>query len=109
MRMWRMVLAAQAFAIGAAAQPAPGDPAAGRRLAETQCSACHVIGPGRSGPEIGNGPAFPEIARMPSTTGMSLTAFLRTPHGGMPDIVLTPTQTDDLVAYLLSLRGEASR
>jgi hypothetical protein len=41
---------------------------------------------------------------MSSTTGMSLRAFLLTPHARMPDIQLSREQTDDVVAYILSLR-----
>ena len=82
-----------------------GDPAAGRRLAEAWCSGCHVIGPGASGPVADATPTFPSIARMPSTTGMSLRAFLLTPHPRMPDIQMSRGQTDDVVAYILSLRG----
>ena len=82
-----------------------GDPARGRRLAETWCSGCHVIGPGASGPVVDATPTFPSIARMPSATGMSLRAFLLTPHSRMPDIQMSREQTDDVVAYILSLRG----
>ena len=35
----------------------------------------------------------------------ALRAFLRTPHAAMPDLRLTPDQTDDAVAYVLSLKG----
>lgn len=88
-----------------AAQEA-GDPAAGRRLAEVQCSSCHAIGPGRSGPNLGTAPAFADIARLPSTTSLALRAFLQTQHGPMPAVALRPEQIDDLVAWILALRGE---
>lgn len=103
MRAGLVVLALQLITTAALAQTA-GDPAAGRRLAEAQCSACHAIGPGRSGPEIGNAPAFADVARKPSTTALALQVFLRTPHAQMPNIVLTPAQLDDVVAHILSLR-----
>ena len=72
-------LAGALLAMTAGAQQ-EGDPAAGRRLAEAWCSGCHVIGPGASGPASDAVPTFPAVARMPSTTGMSLRAFLLTPH-----------------------------
>jgi mono/diheme cytochrome c family protein len=81
-----------------------GDRAAGRRLAEAWCSGCHVIGPGASGPASDAVPSFPAVARMPSTTGMSLRAFLLTPHSRMPDIQMSREQIDDITAYILSLR-----
>jgi hypothetical protein len=34
----------------------------------------------------------------------SLTVFLRTPHDRMPDLSLTREETDDLIAYILSLK-----
>ena len=52
-------------------------------------------------------PPFPEVARRASTTALSLNAFLRTPHARMPNVALTPAQLEDLIAYILSLRGEA--
>jgi len=81
-----------------------GDPAAGRRLAERWCSGCHVIGPGASGPASDAVPTFPAVARMGSTTEMSLRAFLQTPHPRMPNFQLSRQETDDVVAYILSLR-----
>ena len=103
MRAWLLVLALQLITTAALAQ-VTGDPAAGRRLAEAQCSSCHAIGPGPRGSEAGAAPAFADVARMPSTTALALQAFLRTPHAGMPDIALTPAQLDDVVALILSLR-----
>ncbi len=97
-------LASALLGFAAAAQQV-GDPAAGRRLAEAWCSQCHAIGPGASGPESGAAPGFPAVAEMPSTTAMSLHAFLRTPHARMPDIQMTPHQLDDLIAYILSLQN----
>lgn len=41
---------------------------------------------------------------MLSQTALSLRAFLQTPHGAMPRYHLTATETDDVVAYVLSLR-----
>lgn len=105
--MRRILTAAMAGALAAAPAGAEqeGDPAAGRRLAEAWCSSCHVIGPGASGPASDAVPTFPSVARMPSTTGMSLRAFLLTPHARMPDIQMSREQTDDVVAYILGLRG----
>jgi len=73
-------------------------------LAEGWCSNCHVIGPGASGPASDAVPTFPAVARMPSTTVMSLRVFLRTPHSRMPDVQMSREQTDDIIAYILGLR-----
>jgi mono/diheme cytochrome c family protein len=100
-----VALAGALLAPAAALAQQEGDPAAGRRLAEAWCSGCHVIGPGASGPASDAVPTFPAVARMPSTTGMSLRAFLLTPHARMPDIQMSREQVDDIAAYILSLRG----
>ncbi|MBX6745690.1 MAG: cytochrome c [Acetobacteraceae bacterium] len=86
-----------------------GDLAAGRRLAETWCSNCHVIGPNVTGPGSDAVPTFPNIARMPSTTAMSLRVFLQTPHARMPDIQMSREQVDDVIAYILSLRDQGAK
>ena len=41
---------------------------------------------------------------MPSTTAMSIRAFLSTSHDVMPNFNLTNTQISDVAAYILSLR-----
>lgn len=43
---------------------------------------------------------------MDSTTALSLQAFLTTPHPTMPNIILSPKETADVVAYILSLRKQ---
>jgi mono/diheme cytochrome c family protein len=78
--------------------------AEGRRIAETWCANCHVIGPAARGPVGDAAPPFQEIAAMPSTTAMSLRAFLTTPHGRMPDYRLSNDQIEAASAYILSLK-----
>ncbi|HYF08855.1 MAG TPA: cytochrome c [Acetobacteraceae bacterium] len=99
------LLGLAAFALPAAAQSEIGDAREGRRLAETWCANCHRVGPQGPGPANDAAAAFAAIAAMPSTTAMSLRVFLQTPHANMPDYRLTRDQTDNLVAYILSLRG----
>jgi cytochrome c len=76
-----------------------GDPAAGRRLAEASCLQCHgsPIAPQKAH-------AFTAIAAMPSTTAKSLGVFLRTSHPTMPNLILSASERDDVIAYILSLR-----
>ena len=92
-----------AIALPATAQEI-GDTAAGRQLAETWCSTCHVVGPSVTRGASNGAPPFAAVAQMKSTTPMSLHAFLQTPHARMPDLHLTRDQIDDLSAYILSLR-----
>ena len=52
------------------------------------------------------GPSLLEVAGHPATTEMSLRAFLQTPHPTMPNLMLTSDETDDIIAYLLTLKGK---
>jgi hypothetical protein len=53
-------------------------------------------------------PAFQAVADDPAVTEVALRAFLQTPHANMPDVRLPPEQIDDLIAYLLTLKGQRS-
>jgi mono/diheme cytochrome c family protein len=74
-------------------------------VARTWCSGCHVVDAG-SGSTRDVPPSFAAVAQMPSTTALSLRAFLQTSHQNMPNWQLTPGQTDDVIAYILSLKGK---
>lgn len=92
------------LAAGGLAQAAQrGDVGAGRKIAQTWCASCHIVGPTKQA--VSNGaPSFSAVADMKSTTWMSLTVFLRTPHFPMPNFQLGNDQIDNVIAYILSLR-----
>ena len=46
---------------------------------------------------------FFEVAAHPLVMTLSLGVFLRTPHATMPDLMLTPDETDDIISYILTL------
>ncbi len=94
-----MAMAGPAFA-----QTDTGDAREGRRVAATWCANCHRISPTGPGPATDAAPAFAAVAAMPSTTDMALRAFLQSSHRNMPNFQLSGEQTDDLIAYILSLR-----
>jgi len=94
-------------AIGAVASlntvPAHADFANGERLARQWCANCHVIdgsGPSASLPQ---GPPSFRVAAG-HLNPEQLRAFLTHPHGQMPDLSLTRSEIDDLIAYIESLR-----
>ena len=74
-----------------------GDATAGRRLAEASCLQCH----GSPTAQV-KAPAFAAIAATPSTTAQSLGVFLRTSHAAMPNLLLSASERDDVIAYILS-------
>ena len=86
------------------AQPqTPGNPQAGRAYALKNCGSCHMVS-ARQSPPSGKAPSFQAIADLPSTTAISLHAFLSTPHAKMPNFIVRPSDADDVIAYILSLR-----
>lgn len=92
--------AAAAFAQGA------GDVETGHQLAKRWCVNCHVVDSAQTTGRATGAPSFAAVARMPSTTSMSLHAFLQTPHPRMPDFILSPSEIDALSIYILSLKPD---
>jgi mono/diheme cytochrome c family protein len=87
------------------AQPLAGNPLIGRQTAIALCASCHqVIGEKR----LGGPPSFLDIANMPSTTALSLKVFLRSSHKEMPDLIISDSDTDDLIAHVLSLKQSST-
>jgi cytochrome c len=91
----------------ATGQPLPrgDDPVSrGSALAQQWCMGCHAVGPlgGRARADLD----FEAIARMPSTTELSLRVFLQSSHRNMPNIIVRGRDLDDIVAYILSLKRE---
>jgi mono/diheme cytochrome c family protein len=82
-----------------------GDPIAGEALARSWCAECHETAAGLHGPGALNAPAFQDVADDRAVTALALRAFLQTPHADMPNVMLTPAETDDVISYILSLRG----
>jgi mono/diheme cytochrome c family protein len=73
----------------------------GLTIAKRWCAACHVV---TSEQKTGSAdvPSFADIARR-RTNAKALAAFLTDPHPKMPDMHLSRTEIDDIVAYIRSL------
>jgi len=93
---------------GAASAPAlaqqVGNVDSGRAIARKWCGSCHLVGNEPQGGATDAAPPFAALAAEPSTTEFRLRAFFMTPHQRMPDIRLSRDETDDIIAYILSLR-----
>lgn len=88
-----------------------GDRASGRGYALGRCSVCHVVDPEQSR-EANLAALAPDFQAIANTRGMTDTAlreFLSGSHPTMPTLELTPKQTNDVVAYILSLKRAAER
>lgn len=86
------------------AQSESGDPIAGEKLAREVCVACHEVEKGRHGISLEGAPAFQDVADDPSVTSLALRVFLRSPHEAMPDLILSGVETEDVIAYILSMK-----
>jgi cytochrome c len=77
----------------------------GAAFAREVCTPCHVVSTDQLSPRrFVIGPDFKDVA---STFGMTPTAlhvFLTTPHPKMPNLILTPQESADVIAYILTLR-----
>jgi mono/diheme cytochrome c family protein len=94
------------WAVAAMAQGLPGDPEAGGELARDVCAVCHIVSDDQlHDPDVG-APTFFEVVDHPPVTALSLRVFLRTPHATMPDLILTPDETDDIISYILTLKED---
>jgi mono/diheme cytochrome c family protein len=103
-----VVLAVLAAPVCALAQPLPGEEANGRHIATTVCVACHQVAPDGKASTVG-APSFVDVANMPSTTALALKVFLRSNHKKMPNFLISESDTNDLIAYILGLRQPNQR
>jgi len=99
----RLVLIALMLAAPAFAADDIGSPARGETLAREVCAACHAVARGEVSPDP-EAAAFADVADLVSTTRQSLFVFLNTTHPTMPNLILEREESDDLIAYILSLR-----
>ena len=100
----------------ARAQPKPaGDVKEGRTLALEACTGCHIVAADQPFKPIYIGEVrpldFKDIANKPGVTADSLIHYLDTlplipKDSQMANADLSPEQTSDVVAYILSLRDK---
>jgi mono/diheme cytochrome c family protein len=81
-----------------------GNSVEGLTFARGNCAECHYVEPEEAVILFPDARAFRDVAADPKTTEMSLRVFLRSTHIYMPDFILTEEQTDNVVAYILSLK-----
>ncbi|MBI4276173.1 MAG: c-type cytochrome [Rhizobiales bacterium] len=89
---------------GAAWAQESGDARAGRAFARGTCATCHAVQKGETHSAVAEAPPFEAIAAVPGMSAIALRSVLTSPHHRMPNIVLTPADMADVVAYILSLK-----
>jgi mono/diheme cytochrome c family protein len=100
-----VIVALLSCGTGALAQET-GDAARGRQYARTVCAECHAISaaePVSPRPDVA---PFKTIANTPGMTALALYVWFRSPHPTMPNLLLAPQDTDDVIAYILSLKDK---
>jgi mono/diheme cytochrome c family protein len=112
--MWRATLAIgvgiiAAVTVTARSAPVP-DPVAGKKYAQIECAGCHVITEkrGKRPPqrEQGAAPHFATIAHDPAMTPEKIRETLKLPHGSMANLVVSEKDTENILSYIGSLRGQ---
>jgi len=118
--MWRSaaLLACAAFVVGVVAgahaqkSQAQGNAEAGRALALTACTGCHVVLPDQPFPPLITGPPdFHRVANRTDTTAAALRRWFSSlptipPPGKMANPDLTNEQVDDIIAFIMTLRDQ---
>ena len=102
LRIATLLLTAAVFCFGARAQD--GSAGAGLVYARSICAECHAIQGDLPSPNP-KAPTFHKIANTPGMTGAALLVILQTPHRNMRDFIVPAKDKADVVAYILSLRG----
>jgi mono/diheme cytochrome c family protein len=103
---WRIaVVAGLVLAATPARAQQVGDVVTGERLAAEMCAGCHAVRPDQILIPNADATHFADTASRPGMTATALRVWLRTSHPTMPDIILGPDETDDIVAYIMSLKG----
>jgi mono/diheme cytochrome c family protein len=81
-----------------------GSAGRGRALARQECAQCHAVEKQQPQSPDEDAPSFQQIASTPGMNAIALSAALNTSHRSMPNLVLTPDDQSDIVAYVLSLK-----
>ena len=106
----RLALIAAACVMGSASALAAGNPDAVSGLVSEQCTACHEIPGYKSRYEKAEGvnpPPFQTIADNPDRYPVDqIRAFLQHPHYPMGKFTLSPSDIENLIAFIESLKKQ---
>jgi len=96
-------LAAGAIASAAVAQES-GNAKEGFVFAQGVCAECHAVREGERASPKAQAPSFTSVANMPGMNAMALEVWFQTPHPTMPNLKFSVSESDNVIAYILSLR-----
>ena len=81
-----------------------GNPKAGLEFAKRACAECHEVEAAETFSPHPDAPTFRQVAGTPGMTARALAVWLQTSHPTMPDFIIPPGDTDNVIAYIMSLR-----
>ena len=96
------------YAVGPLAAEELGNAQRGLAYAQANCVGCHAILRDDTNSPNPDSPAFKAVADTPGITRTALNVFFRSPHPTMPNLIIAPEDADDLIAYIMSLKGDAA-
>jgi mono/diheme cytochrome c family protein len=82
------------------------DKSRGQQLVEAWCKECHSIDGSAVRTDKNAAPDLRKVANMPSTTALSLKVFLNSSHTNMPNVIIQPSDADEIVHYILGLKRD---
>ncbi len=85
-----------------------GDAKLGLAYAQANCAGCHAILHGEPDSPNPDSPAFKAVADTPGITRTALSVFLQSPHPTMPNLIIPRQDADNLISYILSLKGDGA-
>lgn len=81
-----------------------GDAALGRIFVQQVCAECHAVMPGDEDSPDPMATPLEAVARTPGMTATALFVHLQTSHPTMPNFVIEPEDSRNILAYVLSLK-----
>jgi mono/diheme cytochrome c family protein len=81
-----------------------GNVSDGLRFAQSVCAECHAVGDGKRVSPNAQAPSFTSISNTPGISAKALKVWFQTPHRSMPNLKFSNQQSEDIIAYILSLR-----
>jgi len=93
------------IASASAAEDQIGDARRGLEYAQATCAGCHAVLYEDANSPVPDAPPFKTVADTPGITRTALSVFLQSPHPTMPNLIVAGEDADNLIAYILSLKG----
>jgi mono/diheme cytochrome c family protein len=96
-------LIASAFASSAVAEES-GNAKEGSVFAQAVCAECHSVRDGERASPNAQAPSFTSVANTRGMNAMTLRVWFQSPHPTMPNLKVSNQESDNVIAYILSLR-----